>query len=121
VFVVALLLSLVPILGLTHLTGASTIAIFSLTSLIFITFNARMIPAMALVTATVNPAQRGSFMSLNSATQSIGAGLAAYTAGTIISKDPAGTILHYEWVGYLAAAVSLFALFMIGRIRTVEE
>ncbi len=70
----------------------------------------RMSPAMAMVTASVEPARRGSFMSLVSSAQQMASAIASYLAGSIIIRSDSGELLNFELVGYLAVVFSLVAL-----------
>jgi predicted MFS family arabinose efflux permease len=82
-----------------------------------ILMNGRFVPAMALVTAVVEPRLRGAFMAVNSSLQSLAMGLAASLAGAIIARpDPAGPLLHYGWVGVLAACATLLCLVLVRRL-----
>lgn len=90
------------------------------TSAFFVFFGGRFIPAQAMVTASVKPETRGSFMSISSALQQLSAGLASYISGVIVQKQPDGTLLHYDWVGYISIAATLFCLFLARRLRTAE-
>jgi hypothetical protein len=42
-------------------------------------------------------------------------------AGLIIIQSPEGMILHYNYVGYLAALCTVIAMFLILRIKSVED
>ena len=49
-------------------------------------------PAMALVTGSVAPRLRGSFMSFNGAIQQLGAGAASFAAGLLVGRDADGAL-----------------------------
>jgi MFS transporter, DHA1 family, inner membrane transport protein len=89
------------------------------TALFFAFSGGRFIPAQAMVTATVKPETRGSFMSISSSLQQLSAGLASYVAGLIIVKQPTGELAHYDWVGYMSITATLFCLYLVTRIRSV--
>ena len=40
----------------------------------------------------------------------LGTGLAAFIAGSILTKNEAGEIVHYEIVGYIGIAISMICL-----------
>jgi predicted MFS family arabinose efflux permease len=71
-----------------------------------------MIPAMALITGTVEPQRRGSFMSIQSSVQQLSAGAASLFAGMIVVKDAQGHLVHYGVIGWIAAITSLLCIAM---------
>lgn len=116
-----LLLSIIPVIWITHLGPSPMLAVLLLTTSFFVVSGGRMIPVMAMMTAAVAPRYRGSFMSLQSAVQQIAAGFASLLAGWIIVENGQGQLLHYPIVGYLAAVTSILALFVASRIRVVDS
>ena len=79
----------------------------------------RMVPAMTMITSSVAPGRRGSFLGANSAVQHLAAGLGAFVGGLILTKAPDGTIENYPFVGLLGVAATLISLWLAGRIRMV--
>jgi predicted MFS family arabinose efflux permease len=71
----------------------------------------RNIPAQAMITTVVDPAQRGQFMSFNSSVQQLFTGLSSIIAGLIVIKSSDGKIQHYNLVGYISAAIVFSTLF----------
>jgi MFS transporter, DHA1 family, inner membrane transport protein len=80
-----------------------------------------MIPAMAMVTSSVEPQRRGAFLSANSSVQHVGSGLGAYLGGVIIAESSTGKILHFGTVGWIAAASTLLSLWLAGRLRMADN
>lgn len=78
----------------------------------------RMVAAMAMVTASVEPRRRGGFMSANSAVQHLSTGLGAFVGGRIVARAADGSIVHFDQVGALAVVVTLVSLYLAGRLRT---
>ena len=111
VFVICLLLSLIPIFIITDMPGISFYLMLVIFGLWFTFSTGRNIPVQAMITTVVNPAQRGQFMSFNSSFQQLFTGLASIIAGLIVIKNPDGTIQHYNWLGYLSAAIVFSCLF----------
>lgn len=68
-----------------------------------------------MISETVKPEQRGSFMSVNGSIQQLGSGLAALFAGMIVVTEKSGKVLNYNWVGYLSIFVLLLSL-LFGRL-----
>lgn len=77
----------------------------------------RMIPAMAMVTSSVAPRQRGAFLSANSSLQHMAGGVGAYLGGWVVTQDSGGHMLNFPILGWLAAAVALSSLWLAGRLR----
>jgi MFS transporter, DHA1 family, inner membrane transport protein len=78
----------------------------------------RMVPAMALVTASVEPRRRGGFLGANAAVQHIAAGVGATFGGMILTQSADGKLIHhYPLVGIIAAVVTLASLWLAGRLR----
>ncbi len=117
------LVSILPLLAVTH-APPMPLALAIAIGVVFMVFvSGRMVPGMALITSSAAPGSRGTFMSLNSAAMQAGSGAAALVAGLIVVKLPleqGGQLLHYAWVGYLAAACTLAAMWWAGRIRVLD-
>lgn len=110
VLIAFLVLSVIPQLLITHLGPTPIALVLLITTSFFVVSGGRMIPAMALITGTVDPRHRGSFMGIQSSVQQIAAGLASLIAAQIVFKDAAGHLMHYEIVGYLSVAASLLCI-----------
>ncbi|SHH67306.1 MFS transporter [Massilia sp. CF038] len=116
-FRVAVLWSIVPFLLLTHLVPLP-MALIVLCFVLFMTsMAARNIPMQALLTTIPAPAQRGAFLSVNSAIQQLGTGLGAWIGGQFLISDSAGHISHYGTNGWIAAGLALFGAFWALRLR----
>lgn len=110
-------LSLIPLLVFTNLPAAPLAAVLAVTTSFIVLVSGRFVPAMALVTAAVEPRLRGAFMAVNSSIQSLAMGAAASLAGAIIARpDPHGPLLHYGWVGSLAACATVLCLVLVRRL-----
>jgi predicted MFS family arabinose efflux permease len=80
----------------------------------------RMIPAMAMVTSSVEPRRRGGFLSANSSVQHVASGVGAYLGGVIVTQTAGGKIEHFGTVGWIAAGSTLFSLWLAGRVRVAD-
>ena len=111
-FSICLVLSLLPVFVITDMPAMPyylTLAVFGF----WFTFSTgRNIPAQAMISTVVEPAQRGQFMSFNSSFQQLFTGLASLISGMIVSQDAQGRILHYNWVGYLSVTIVFGTLFL---------
>lgn len=121
VFGIAVLCSFVPVLWITHMGRVPIPVALVATTAFFLFGGGRFIPAMAIVSGTVNPRSRGSFMSIQSSLQNLSVGLAAFVAGLVVKKDSSGTLLHYPWVGYISIIGSLCCLYLIGKIKVIDQ
>jgi len=107
-------------LALTVLPPVPVLAAVVLSGLLMVSNVGRMVPAMALITSSVEPRKRGGFMSANAAVQHMAAGLGTSAAAMILSQPKDQPIEHYPIVGAIAAVMSLSTLFLAGRLRTVS-
>jgi predicted MFS family arabinose efflux permease len=105
-----------PLFAVTHVKAAPLWVWLIYTTLFFVLISGRMIPAMAIITSAAKPKLRGTFMSLNSATQQLASGLAATLAGFITTQNATGQIAGYDKVGYVAIAANLLAIAFVSRI-----
>jgi MFS transporter, DHA1 family, inner membrane transport protein len=112
----------VPLLLITHMPPWP-LGVVLLVAFIFFSFTTgRFIPAQAIVSQVVVPAQRGSFMSINSALQQLAAGFAALLAGTIVVEDPVThSLSRYNWVGIIALCFTLLSLVLVRRVKPLAQ
>ncbi len=123
IFLVAVLLSCLPIFFITHLgtsgvhrldSGVNPLGwILLISGSFFVATSARMVPAMAIIQTSLDPAFRGRLMSYVNATQQLASSLAAFTAGSIVLKDEGGRLIHYTFVGWLSIAMALLAFVLV--------
>ncbi len=81
----------------------------------------RMIPAMAMITSSVEPRYRGAFLSANSSIQHITGGLGAYCGGLIVTQVDHGPLENFGLVGWIATTAALAAVWLAGRLRPAES
>ena len=108
--------SIIPIMLLTHFPKTSVVWAVAVTALFMVLVSGRLVPAMALITSSVEPRLRGSFMSFNSAIQQIATGFAALMAGAIIGESASGELLNYGTVGIVASLATLGAIYFSSRL-----
>ncbi|MBI5889197.1 MAG: MFS transporter [Nitrosomonadales bacterium] len=113
--------AMVPLLVVTHIGAAPLWMWLICTTTFFVLVSGRFIPAMAIITSAAHPRLRGTFMSLNSTTQSLAMGLATTLAGFIITQDGAGRIVDYQTVGYVAVAANLLAIWFVSHIVMLDQ
>lgn len=117
IFLLVAMLSLVTLIGVTHLPPVPIWVVLSATTCFMVFISGRMIPAMTIVSSTAKPQNRGSFMSIVSSFQQIAAGIATLTAGWILGSEPSGSLVGYSNVGYFAVGASLVAMLLVRRIK----
>ncbi len=110
-------LAILPMMALTHLPAVPLPVLLVVTTAFFVFVSGRMVPGMALLTQTPEPALRGSFMSVNGAIQSAAMGVAAWVGGLLISRSPDGLVQGYGHAGWLALATTLLMVWWVGRLR----
>jgi MFS transporter, DHA1 family, inner membrane transport protein len=121
VFGILLVLSCIPVYMLTNMPRIPYGYVLIVTGLFFLLAGGRMVPAQALISSVVPPHLRGGFMNINSSLQQLAIGLAAFVGGLMISKNSAGELTHYDWVGYISIVLSLVCLFVMRRVQPVQQ
>jgi len=106
------LLSIIPILLITNMEKSGLIYILFITTLFMALLSSRIVPVITLITSTVEPAQRGTFMSILSSFQQFSSGLAAYIAGLMVTETKGGMITGFDSVGIMAATFTLLAILL---------
>jgi MFS transporter, DHA1 family, inner membrane transport protein len=121
VFGILLVLSTLPVYMLTNMPPIPNGYVLIVTSLFFLLAGGRMVPAQALITSVVPPHLRGGFMNINSSLQQLAIGLAAFLGGMIISKNTAGELVNYNFVGYISIAITFVCLFIMRKVKAVQQ
>ena len=112
----ALLMPL-PLLAMTLSADLPMVGVLLVSSVLFVVMSGRMIPGMALIGAAADPRRRGSFMTLNSAVQSLAMGLAALVGGQILGRDGDGHLTHYWIAALLGGGASLLSFVLASKLR----
>ncbi len=119
-FTIMAIISIIPLLVLTNLPPVKIALALVVTGSLFVFISGRMIPANTIMTSLVKPQNRGSFMNVHMAVTHVTMGLAATTAGLIISKDDTGVLHNFNLVGILAVSASIIAIFLVRRLKAVS-
>jgi predicted MFS family arabinose efflux permease len=112
VFVLMSLAATVPIVTLTNLPRVSLLTAVGTSTLLMICMSGRMVPAMALMTASIEARYRGGFMSINSSVQQFASGVAAYFSGQIMGQSAAGQITHFPIIGAVSVVCALTCIYL---------
>ena len=116
----ALLMPL-PLLAMTLSADLPMVGVLLVSSVLFVVMSGRMIPGMALIGAAADPRRRGSFMTLNSAVQSLAMGMAALVGGQILGRDGNGHLTHYWIAALLGGGASLLSFLLASKLRLHGE
>ncbi|WP_293760198.1 MFS transporter [uncultured Aquitalea sp.] len=120
VFRVMALVSMAPVLLVTHLPDWPFWALVAFFPCFMVAVSGRMIPMQALITTVPEPRHRGAFLSVNSAVQSICNGCGAWLGGLLLSSGGGGRILGYGENGLFAVALVAVAMWWIGRVAAFD-
>lgn len=120
VFSLVALISMIPILAMTHMPPVSFTILLVFSSLFFVFVSGRMVPGMAMIAGSIVPRFRGSFMSVNSSLRQLSMGLASFLAGLILHKTQGGRLLHFEWVGYAAIVFTVLCIGFAQKLKAVS-
>lgn len=114
------LLSIVPMILVTHTLGVSLPLQLAVSALFFIFVSGRFVPSTALITSATTPQLRGRLMSFNSAVQNLFTGIAAAVGGVMLTRSGDGMMLGYEAVGYLSCLFAMASLWTAFKVRAVS-
>jgi hypothetical protein len=92
--------------------------LFTISTALFVLMSGRMIPGMALVSATAAPRLRGTFLSLNASVQSASMGLAALVSGLLVGRDAQGQLTGYWMVALLGVLASVLTWWLAPRLSS---
>ena len=115
------LLFLVPVFLITHLGHVGLILTLLITTAIFVFSNFRSVPAMTIISSSIPPSRRGSFMSLNSCVYQLGSSCATFIGGWVITQPPGQVeLVGFSHTAYLSMIFG-FAAYLTGqKIRIVS-
>lgn len=112
VFTLMSLSAAVPILALTNLPRTPLLLAIGTSTLLMICMSGRMVPAMAMMTGSIEARYRGGFMSINSSVQQFSSGVAAYISGQMIGESASGALTHFNVVGFVSVACALTCIYL---------
>ncbi|MBL7917988.1 MAG: MFS transporter, partial [Bacteroidia bacterium] len=110
IFTQSVFFYLLLVFAITNMPHWPVAVVLVLTTTFFIFSHGRMVTGNAIVTSSVSAQKRGSFMSLSSCVQNIGAGLAAMISGSFVHRDSLGRLSHFNWSGYWAIAIGVLSV-----------
>ncbi len=113
-------ISALAILNLSHLPRLPLHLAILASAFLMSTLSGRFVPAMALITSSVSPRLRGSFMSFNSSIQQLASGTASFGASLVIGMNAEGELTRFGIVGIVAAMTTLASIYLARRIHTAS-
>jgi predicted MFS family arabinose efflux permease len=120
IFTLASILALFSIFAITNLPPVILPLALLTTASFFLVASGRNVPATTLVTSVVKPENRGSFMSIRASINEAGLALSSFIAGMIVIENPDGSLGHYQYVGYFAIVMSVVAIVLARKLKTVS-
>jgi predicted MFS family arabinose efflux permease len=121
VFVLMSLSATIPIVAITNLPRVPLFVAIATSTLLMICMSGRMVPAMALMTASIEARYRGGFMSINSSVQQFAAGLASIVSGYIIGHTPTGQLTRFPTIGALSVVFALTCIYLARYLKSPEQ
>jgi predicted MFS family arabinose efflux permease len=102
---------------LTNLPRVPLAEAIGVSTLLMICMSGRFVPAMAMMTASVEARYRGGFMSMNSSVQQLACGLAAFLSGHLLGQTPGGQITRFPVIGAISVACALLCIYLARYVR----
>lgn len=102
---------------ISHLPRVGVWCAAAVTAVLMLANTGRMVAAMALVTAAVEPARRAGFMSVNSSIQHVACGIGTAIGAAIAGGEPGQPLSRFGLAGWFAATVTMASLWFAGRLR----
>jgi predicted MFS family arabinose efflux permease len=117
VFTLMSLAASIPVIALTNLPRVPLVVGLATSTLLMICMSGRFVPAMAMMTATVEARYRGGFMSVNSSVQQFSCGVAAWISGRIIGQSASQEITGFPLAGLVSVACVLACIWLARFLR----
>ena len=121
VFVLMSLSATIPLIAITNLPRVHLAIAVALSTIMMICMSGRMVPAMAMMTASIEARYRGGFMSMNSSVQQFAAGLAAYASGKIMGQTPSGELTHFPVIGAISVVCALTCIYLARYLKSAPQ
>ena len=119
-FTIMALLSSGAVLWLTHLPPAPLWAAILAVTVFMVTMSGRFVPAIAMITGSVDARHRGGFMSLNACVQSVFSGVGTSLGGYLIVDQAHQPLRGYGLIGLIAAGLAVVCIGLASRLRRPE-
>ena len=121
VFTYMVLTASVVILAIANAGPLPVWATLTLAGLFFMFASGRFVPAQAIVTLAVPSSRRGAFLSLTSCARDLASGVSSMLGGWIVTKQPDGRLLHFNWLGWIAVGGGLLSILVARTVHTNDK
>jgi MFS family permease len=117
IFTIMMFCSIVAAFVSTHLPVVPAAVAVAASTFFMISMTGRFVPAMAMITSSVEPEHRGGFMSVNSAVAQFSAASAATMAAWVIHDGANHQLLGFGKVAWLYVGWAVIGLWLASGIR----
>jgi len=117
VFTIMVFAASLIILAIANARNLPVGVTLTLTGLFFVFASGRFVPAQAIITLAVPSSRRGAFLSLSSCARDLASGVSSTIGGWIVTKQPNGHLLHFNYLGWIAVGAGLLSLYLAHRVR----
>jgi predicted MFS family arabinose efflux permease len=97
---------------ITNLPAVPLAVALLVSTIVMVSSSGRVVPAMAMLTASIEPRHRGGFMSINSSVQQLSSGFAAWLSGLIIGQTSTGQMTRFGWIGVISVSCGMAAIYL---------
>ncbi|MFN5705457.1 MAG: MFS transporter [bacterium] len=118
-FLIGSILTVVMVFIYTNMPVWPLYLVTIINILLFIGVSSRMISGSALITQLPELKDRGAFMGVNSSLQQISGGIGSVIAGLIVVQNTDGTLIHFDYVGYLTILMLCICMYLMYRINLI--
>jgi predicted MFS family arabinose efflux permease len=118
IFTIMMFCSIIAAFLSTHLPVVPAALAVTVSTFFMISMTDRFVPAMAMITSSVELEHRGGFMSVNSAVAQFSAALAATVAGWVIHDGPHHQLVGFGKVAWIYTGWAFIALWLASGIRS---
>lgn len=116
------LLAIAMILVYTNLSPVPVWQVIVINMILFMGVMSRMIPATTLTMSVPDLKDRGAFMSVNASIQQMAGGIAALSAGLIVTQKTKNSPLeHYDTLGLVVSVLILLCVFLVYRVSVMVK
>ena len=112
-FIGAAFLSMIPVALISHLGVIPLGLVLVVTTFFFVLNSARFVPAMGLLTSSVEACNRGGFISLTCSFQQMASGLASFGAGMIIYQEKNSRVVNFDVAGYISIGAAFVGVVIV--------
>jgi len=120
-FRLVVLSSVIPLIAATHLNPLPLWAVLVVTTMFFALMSSRMVPGSVIVAAAGAAHVRGAFIGLKVAVHTGSMAVGSLAGAAVISRDPGGLVTGYGACGWVAAMLSVAAVWWVGRVEITHQ